>query len=156
MFLNQNIYHVFQEICIGKSSDLGFENTNLQTTISKVFSWTKKWVFWFKVHWHVFFIVRLTSLSPVTAYRRIVETLLREPMMTQFTSAYLNERKRFVSSCQDDNKWTSIPQKALCPARGRPITAAMVTKFCIASLGHNGFMSNCNASTKNNNIKQSV
>ena len=47
------------------------------------------------------FIVRLTSLFQVKAYCQIVATPLHEPMMTQFTAAYMNGQKWFVLSCQD-------------------------------------------------------
>ena len=61
-----------------------------QPIFSKIFSWTKRFVFWFESHRSLSLKVLLTITKvQIMAWRRIGDKPLSVPMLTQFTDIYM-------------------------------------------------------------------
>ena len=65
-----------------------------QTTFSNAFPWMGCFVFWIEFHLSLFLGVHfMWALVQVMAWRRIVERPLPEPMLIQFTDAYMRHKE---------------------------------------------------------------
>ena len=60
-----------------------------QTTVSNEFPWMKSFVFWFEFHRSFSLIDNDCALVQVNDWRLIADKPLHEPMLIQFTDAYM-------------------------------------------------------------------